>query len=77
MQGDAGGARVGERTVAQSSEDDLVTTEQHQQRDPKDDADARRWSHETRRRAEHGELSDDSDYLAAKIAEETGNLEHR
>lgn len=55
----------------------MTAETQKQERDPQDDAEARRWVHETRRRAEAGELSDDSDYVAARIAEETGNLEHR
>jgi hypothetical protein len=43
-------------------------------RDPNDDAAARKWSEETRRRAESGALNDDSEYLARKLAEEKGKL---
>jgi hypothetical protein len=43
-------------------------------RDPKDDASARRWAEESRRQAEAGKLADDSDYLAEKLAEEKRKL---
>jgi hypothetical protein len=39
-------------------------------RNPQDDAAARKWSEETRRRAERGELADDAEYLTRRIAEE-------
>jgi hypothetical protein len=43
-------------------------------RDPKDDADARKWAEDSRRQAEAGKLADDSDYLAQKLAEEKRKL---
>jgi hypothetical protein len=44
-------------------------------RDPKEDASARRWAEEARRQAEAGRLADDSDYVAEKLAEEKRKLE--
>ena len=39
-------------------------------RDPRDDAAARRWAEETRQYGEDGTLTDDSVYLARKLVEE-------
>ena len=47
------------------------------ERDPRDDAKARAWAAETRRRGEAGELTDDAAYLARKLAEEKRKLEKR
>jgi hypothetical protein len=46
-------------------------------RDPKDDAKARKWADETRRRGEAGQLTDDSAYLARRLAEEKRKLKRR
>jgi hypothetical protein len=46
-------------------------------RDPRDDAAARRWAEETRREGEVGKLADDSEYLARKLAEEKRKLKRR
>lgn len=43
-------------------------------RDPKDDARAREWAGTTRRKAAAGELVDDSDVIAHKLAEEKRKL---
>ncbi|HEU5302585.1 MAG TPA: hypothetical protein VFW06_10150 [Acidimicrobiia bacterium] len=43
-------------------------------RDPKDDARAREWAATTRREGEAGELVDDSDFMARKLAEEKRRL---
>ena len=43
-------------------------------RDAEADAAARKWSEETRRKAETGALPDDSEYLARKLAEEKRKL---
>jgi hypothetical protein len=44
-------------------------------RDPKQDAAARVWAQETRRRGEAGELTDDSEYVARRLAKEKRKLE--
>ncbi|MBA2327446.1 MAG: hypothetical protein H0V95_12500 [Actinobacteria bacterium] len=50
---------------------------QPSERDPQDDAQARAWAEEARRRGEAGELKDDSAYLARKLAEEKRKLKRR
>ncbi len=46
-------------------------------RDPKDRGAARQWANDMRRRGEAGELSDDTEYLERKLAEEKRRLERR
>lgn len=53
----------------------MPTAPKRSERDPEDDAKARAWARETRRRGEAGELQDDSEHLQRKLAEEKRKLE--
>jgi len=55
----------------------MVSPGDRSDRDPADDAAARKWSEETRRRAERGELADDSEYLTRQLAEEKSKTKRR
>ena len=54
-----------------------VAEPKRSERDPGEDAKARAWAEKTQRRAEAGELPDDAEYLARKLAEEKRKLKRR
>jgi len=54
-----------------------VADPKRSERDTGDDAKAREWAEATRLRADAGELSDDAEYLARKLAEEKRKLKRR
>ena len=54
--------------------DEVPTQPNRSERDPKDDANARKWAEKTRRDAEAGKLVEDTDYPTQKLAEEKRKL---
>lgn len=54
--------------------DQMPARPKRSNRDPKDEGRAREWAATTRREGEAGELVDDSDFMARKLAEEKRRL---